>query len=96
MKQYYVYIMASWSRVLYVGVTGDLERRVLEHKKGTLPGFTSKYHATRLVYYEVHEWAAYAIEREKRIKTWRRDKKVALVEGMNPAWDDLAAEWFRE
>ena len=54
MKQYYVYIMASWSRVLYVGMTSDLERRVLEHRKGLLPGFTSRYRVTRLVYYEVH------------------------------------------
>ena len=96
MKQYYVYIMASWSRVLYVGVTGDLERRVFEHKKGLLPGFTSKYNVTRLVYYAVHERADYAIEREKRINTWRRQKKVALVEQMNPGWEDLAAAWYRE
>lgn len=96
MKQYYVYIMSSWSRVLYVGVTSDLERRVLEHKKGLLPGFTSRYHVTRLVYYEVHERVAYAIEREKRIKAWRREKKVTLVQETNPGWEDLAATWYRE
>jgi putative endonuclease len=96
MKQYYVYIMASWSRVLYVGVAGDLERRVTEHRNGILPGFTKQYNVTRLVYYEVHEQARHAIEREKRIKAWRRDKKIALIESMNPAWDDLAALWFRE
>ncbi len=96
MKQYYVYIMASWSRVLYVGMTSDLERRVLEHRKGLLPGFTSRYRVTRLVYYEVHERVEHAMEREKRIKGWRREKKVVLVEGTNPGWEDLAAAWFRE
>ncbi len=96
MKQYYVYIMASWSRVLYVGVTGDLERRVFEHKQAAPARFTSKKVVTRLVYYEVHERADYAIEREKRIKTWRRQKKVALAEQMNPGWEDLAAAWYRE
>jgi len=95
MKQYYVYIMASWSRVLYVGVTNDLERRVLEHKNGLLPGFTSRYRVTRLAYFETHERVTDAIEREKQIKGWRREKKVALIESMNPTWRDLAEDWFK-
>jgi len=92
-KQYYVYIMASRSRTLYAGVTNDLERRVAEHKRGLLPGFTSRYRVSRLVYFEATENVESAIAREKEIKCWRREKKVALIESGNPTWDDLAAEW---
>ena len=92
--KYYVYILASKSRTLYVGVTNDLKRRVYEHKHGVLPGFTSRYRASRLVYFEETENVGSAIPREKQIKQWRREKKVALVEAVNPTWDDLSAEWF--
>jgi putative endonuclease len=88
-KQYYVYIMASISRVLYVGVSGDLTRRVWEHKEKQAPGFTEKYGVDRLVYYEATEDVLSAIAREKQIKGYRREKKLALIEAMNPEWNDL-------
>ncbi len=87
-RLYWVYILASRSRTLYVGVTGNLERR-LEAHKGGWSDFTTKYQLDRLVYFEVFEWAWEAIVREKQIKRWRRDKKVQLVERSNPEWSDL-------
>jgi putative endonuclease len=92
-KQYYVYIMTNWSRTLYIGLTGDLARRVYAHKHKLLPGFTSKYNITHLVYYEVTDDVRAAIAREKQLKGWLRAKKVALIEALNPAWDDLSAGW---
>ncbi len=91
-----MYIVASRSRTLYVGVTNDLERRVYEHKKKLLPGFTSKYNISRLVHYEETENVLSAIAREKQIKGWTRAKKVALVESTNPTWEDLAEEWGQQ
>ena len=88
-RQYYVYILASISKVLYVGVTNDLTRRIWEHKEKLAPGFTSKYNVDLLVYYEVTQDVLSAIAREKQIKGYRREKKVALIEGMNPGWKDL-------
>ncbi len=85
--------MASRSRVLYVGVTNDLQRRVWEHKSHAVPGFTDRYNVTRLVHFEETANAMAAIEREKQIKGWRRDRKVALIESMNPNWKDLSEEW---
>ena len=93
MREYYVYMMASYSRTLYTGMTNNLARRVAEHKGGHGSGFTSKYKVTRLVYYESTNDVHVAIEREKRIKSWRREKKVALIEAMNPAWNDLSEGW---
>ena len=90
MHIYYVYIMASRSRVLYVGVTNDLARRVREHKQGLVPGFTSKYRVHRLVYFEEFADISEAIAREKAIKGWKRSRKVSLVEVRNPTWEDLA------
>ena len=90
MPVYFVYIMASRSRTLYTGVTNDLVRRVNEHKHGHIPGFTMKYRVTRLVYYEATPSISVAIGREKQIKAWRREKKVALIEATNPCWDDLS------
>ncbi|MDX1740521.1 MAG: GIY-YIG nuclease family protein [Rhodothermales bacterium] len=90
MKQYYVYIMSSKTRVLYVGVTGDLERRVAEHVAKTGSRFTTRYNVTRLVYTEAFDSAEDAIQREKQLKHWRRSKKVALVTAYNPDWEDLA------
>ncbi len=92
MPTYFVYIMASRSRTLYTGVTNDLERRVEQHKQGRVPGFTAKYHVNRLVYYEATPNVAAAIAREKQIKSWRREKKTALIEMMNPDWEDLLEE----
>lgn len=80
---------ASTSKVLYVGVTNDLVRRVWEHKEKLIFGFTEKYHVDRLVYYEVADEVLTAIAREKQIKGYRREKKVALIDAMNPGWKDL-------
>jgi len=85
--------MTNKSRTLYTGVTNDLERRVYEHKQKLVPGFTSKYNITRLVYFETTEDIRAAIEREKQIKGWLRSKKVALIESENPEWRDLSVGW---
>ena len=97
MRCYYcMYIMASRSRVLYVGVTNDIVRRVDEHRRGLIPGFTRKYHITRLVYFERFTDIRAAIAREKEIKGWVRARKIRLIEERNPTWEDLARQWFRE
>ncbi|MDI6804691.1 MAG: GIY-YIG nuclease family protein [Bacteroidota bacterium] len=95
MKTYYTYIMTNKKNgVLYTGMTNNLERRVYEHKHKLVPGFTSKYNLTQLVYYDstcdVHE----AITFEKRIKGWLRIKKIKLIESMNPDWKDLSDDWY--
>jgi putative endonuclease len=92
MRQFSVYIMASRYRVLYVGVTNDLVRRVTEHKDGKIPGFTQRYRVTRLVYYETTSDVRAAIEREKQIKGWLRSRKIELIESVNPEWRDLAVD----
>jgi putative endonuclease len=86
-RRFYVYIMTNnpKSAVLYVGITGDLRRRVWQHKNKLVPGFTSCYNLTRLVYYEQFIYPDAAISREKEIKGWRRSKKIALIESVNPA-----------
>ena len=96
MKHYYVYIMASKSKVLYIGVTNDLRRRVYEHKHHLIKGFTDKYEVTKLVYYEETSDVKEAIRREKQIKGWLRRKKIALIEAMNPQWTDLSQGWFHD
>ena len=93
MKQYFVYILASRSRVLYIGITNDLQRRVYEHQHKLIPGFTSKYNVNRLVYFETTTDVRAAIAREKEIKAWRREKKAKLIEAINPQWKDLSEEW---
>jgi len=92
-KRYYVYILASKSRVLYVGVTGVLMARVLQHKSEECEGFTQRYKVNRLIYYEVFQYVNNAIARETEIKKWHREKKVALLEANNLTWEDLAADW---
>ena len=92
MKTCHVYIMASASRVLYIGVTGDLLRRVVEHKQMRVHGFTARYRATELVYFQGFGDIRIAIAREKQIKGWLRARKIALIESFNPHWWDLAAE----
>ena len=88
---YWVYILANWNhRVLYTGVTNDLTRRLYEHKSGLHEGFTKKYRVTNLVYFEQTSDVNAAIAREKQIKGWRREKKVAIVEQVNPEWNDLS------
>jgi putative endonuclease len=79
--------------VLYTGITGDLRRRVWQHKNKLVPGFTSRYNLTRLVYYECFFYPHAAIAREEEIKGWRRTKKIELIESMNPRWEDLARDW---
>src|SRR5215210_4562670 len=92
MRSFYVYIMSNASRTLYVGVTNDLVRRTWEHKEGAVPGFASRYHVTRLVWFEETINIAAAIAREKQIKSWVRAKKVALVSAINPQWRDIAED----
>jgi len=92
-KRFYVYIMTNRSHTLYTGVTSNLQRRVYEHKHTMLPAFTSKYRIDQLVYYEETPDARSALEREKQIKGWLRSKKIALVEAMNPQWQDLSVAW---
>jgi putative endonuclease len=94
--EYWMYIMASPSGTLYTGVTGDIFKRVQQHKLGLVEGFSKKYGCTRLVYYESYDQVGRAIGREKQIKGWRRSKKIALIEGKNPRWEDLAEHWGRE
>jgi putative endonuclease len=94
MKTYYVYIMTNRTRTLYTGVTNNLERRVLQHKRRLLPGFTREYHINRLVYYETFGDIRVAIQREKQIKGWLRAKKVALIVSANPTWRDLSRDWY--
>ena len=91
MKPYWVYILSSRNRVLYVGVTNDLQRRIAQHKSRLVPGFSAKYKVDRLVYFEATGDVFSAIAREKQIKGWRRDKKTALIATTNPDWDDLSA-----
>ncbi|MCA3019399.1 MAG: GIY-YIG nuclease family protein [Rhodocyclaceae bacterium] len=88
-RTYCVYIVASISRVVYIGVTNNLVRRVYEHKQGLVAGFTKRYQVDRLVYFEETTDVRVAIEREKQLKTWRREKKLALIEIANPSWKDL-------
>jgi putative endonuclease len=94
MHECFVYIMSNQSRTLYTGVTSDLEQRVLQHKNKIFQGFTSQYNLTKLVWYEAFNDLNEAIEGEKRIKAWRRQKKVALIEKLNPKWLDLAVNWY--
>ena len=90
----YVYVLASTTLVLYTGITSDLHRRVYQHKTGSIPGFTFDYRVNRLVYYEPHRSIRAAIAREREIKSWRRSKKIDLIEQANAGWLDLAADWF--
>ena len=96
MREYYVYIMTNKSRTLYTGITNDLVRRVYEHKQKLVAGFTRKYNITRLVHFEPYGNVNDAIAREKQIKGWLRAKKIALIESMNPHWEDLSEGWYRE
>lgn len=90
MKTYYIYMLTNWdNKVLYIGMTNDLERRIYEHKNKLFEGFTAKYNLTKLVYVEATTDVNSAIAREKELKKWRREKKDALVESINPNWDDL-------
>lgn len=93
-RSYCTYIMASLSGTLYIGVTGNLHKRIFEHKFHKTQGFTSKYEVARLLYWESYDDVHKAIAREKQLKRWKREKKIALVRSMNPHWVDLAGEWY--
>jgi putative endonuclease len=93
-KTYCVYILASRSRTLYVGVTNNIQRRVWEHKQGEIEGFTKRYHIDTLVYCEIFGDVYAAIAREKQVKRWRREKKVWLIVQENPEWRDLSDGWY--
>ena len=93
-RTYYVYILSSRSRTLYVGVTNSIRRRVWQHKQGEVEGFTRRYHIGTLVHFEVFGDVYAAIAREKQIKRWRREKKVQLILGENPEWRDLSEGWY--
>ena len=93
-KSYYVYLLTNQNnKVMYVGMTNDLVRRIYEHRHQLIAGFTSKYHVNKLVYFEETADVLAAITREKQVKKWRREKKNALVEAMNPEWSDLSLQW---
>ena len=94
MRDYYIYIMTNKARTLYGGLTNNLERRVAQHKRRLTEGFTSRYGLDELAYYASTNDVREAIAREKQIKGWTRAKKVALIEEMNPDWDDLSATWY--
>lgn len=85
--------MASVRGTLYVGVTNNIQRRIAEHKSLSQSSFTQTYHITKLVYVEYFQWIEEAIAREKQIKRWRRNKKIALIEKENPYWCDLSNKW---
>jgi putative endonuclease len=93
-RTYFTYIIASRSHTLYVGVTGNLHKRIFEHKWKEHDGFTEKYNCDRLVWFEIFQEVGKAIAREKQLKGWRREKKIALIEKSNPAWIDLSQEWY--
>jgi putative endonuclease len=93
-KTYYVYILASLSKVIYTGVSSQLEQRVWQHKNNQGSNFTKKYNVNRLVWYGDTNDPNIAIEWEKRIKGWIRIKKIKMIEDDNPNWDDLAENWF--
>ena len=95
MAIFYVYLLTNYNnKVMYVGMTNDLERRVHQHKTKQVAGFTEKYNVSKLVYFEETSDVHAALAREKEIKKWRRDKKNLLIVTVNPEWKDLSAGWF--
>ena len=93
--EFYVYIMASISGIIYIGVTNDLVKRVWEHKNDIKEGFTKKYKCHKLVYYEEYQYINYAIAREKQLKRWTRKKKEFLINRNNINWNDLTKDWSK-
>jgi len=94
-RKFYVYILASKKNgTLYIGETNNLYRRISEHKSGLIKGFTQKYKVDKLVYYEETNYINNAIAREKQLKGWLREKKIALIESFNPSWEDLSKGWY--
>jgi putative endonuclease len=93
-RSYFAYIVANRSHNLYIGVTGNLRKRIFDHKWKEHAGFTEKYNCDRLVWFESFHEVARAIAREKQLKGWRREKKIALIEKTNPTWTDLSRDWY--
>lgn len=94
MNTFYVYIMASKSGTLYIGMTNDIKKRIHDHKKHLIQGFTDKYNIDQLLYVETMSEPNSAIAREKQLKGWRREKKLALIDKQNPDWQDLSEDWM--
>ena len=94
MRTYFICILSNEARMLYTGVTNNIQRRVFEHRQKQVSSFTSRYNLYRLVYFEAFGDIRDAIAREKQIKGWRRSKKLVLIRQMNPQWQDLAAGWY--
>jgi putative endonuclease len=94
--EYFVYIVCSNSGTLYIGMTNSICRRALQHKRGEIQGFATRYGCHRLVHYESFDDVRHAIDREKQLKRWVRRKKIALIESRNPRWADLAEKWGSE
>lgn len=93
--QYYVYLLTNKRNgTLYIGMTNNLERRIYEHKNKLIEGFTNKYGLNKLVYMESCQYVQDAILREKRMKKWKRQWKINLIEEDNPHWNDLASDWY--
>ena len=95
-RSYWTYIVASTSGTLYIGMTNNLYKRVMDHKHSAIEGFSAKYRCTRLVWFEDFNHPSNAIAREKQLKGWRRSKKTDLIESVNPRWEDLAMFWGKE
>lgn len=91
-KQYFVYILRNNSGTFYIGITNNLIRRIWEHKEKLVDGFTQKYHIDKLVYYEIYQDPATAIEREKQLKNWNRKKKIELITKQNPKFEEINIE----
>jgi len=91
---YFTYVMASRSHTLYIGITGDLQRRVFQHKWKEHAGFTARCNCDRLVWFEGYQEVVQAIAREKQLKGWKRSRKIDLIESVDPAWIDLSRDWF--
>jgi putative endonuclease len=91
-----VYIVASRSRTLYIGITNNLRRRILEHKCKLYPGFSATYNCNRLVWFANFQYANNAIAMETKLKGWLRSRKVALIQERNPTWEDLSAAWYTQ
>jgi putative endonuclease len=94
--EYFVYIVCSLSGTIYIGMTNSIYRRALQHKRGEIEGFGSKYHCDRLVYYESFDDVYKAIGREKQLKGWSRANKIVLIESKNARWEDMAEKWGAE
>lgn len=94
MGNYYIYIMASKSGTLYIGMTNDIKKRVYQHKNHLIPGFTDKHNISILLYVETMSDSLSAVKREKQLKKWRREKKINLIDSQNPGWKDLSENWY--